>query len=1070
MKKTVLLLFLSLTLSLSGATYYVATDGNDSNPGTIDRPFATWNKLASVLKAGDLAFIRGGVYRTQLSASTSDFCYFGSLSGTADNPIRIFAYPGEKPVLNLDNISVTSSYAWGFTLSSCNYVWIKGLRITGLAQQPNNFNFGFALINSSYNTIENCEVDHIGGVGFSIGENCSYNLIKNCDAHHCADPLSGNDPYGAADGFTQTGNNLSHDNTYSGCRSWWNSDDGWDTYGNNGYIRYENCWAFWNGFVPGTFTPAGDGCGFKLGPPSNNLSSSIIRVVHNCLAFQNRVWGFNDNMGKCNIELYNNTAYQNGYLNTDAGTGGFHFDQPGIPYRIKNNIAFANIQNNAILGVLTDVSNNSWDGSVTTSSGDFASLDNTGVDGPRQDDGSLPLLNFLRLASGSDLIDTGTNVGLPYSGNAPDLGAFEAGSVIVYPVPLYTGSAIQNSTPSLIEMSYNISLANVVPPASAFSVIVNSASRAVTSVSVSGNYISLTLSSPVVYGDVVTVAYTKPSSNPLQTPSGVIAESYSAQRVTNNVAQVLVPTFVSSVIQNSTPGKLEMTFSLALGNNVPAAGAFSVTVNSASRAVNSVAVSGKVVTLTLSAPVAYGNGVTVSYTKPSSSALQTSAGAQVASFGAQQVTNNVGPVTPAFVSASVENAAPTKLVITYNMTLTSIVPSASSFAVSVNSASRTVSSVAVSGTTVTLTLSSAVASGNTIKVSYTKPSSNPIQTPAGGQAASFTGQSVTNKVQVSNTPPVVMVNYQSTTYSGFVNELNASGSYDANSDKLTFSWVVPGNIPVSSTTGSKIEYLSPVTDVARKVQFVVNVSDGKTVQSKTVPVEILPYEPDLDVAEVINIEASGYIGSNLPSNILDGNIGTMWSADGDNQWLLLTLKEPFSVQHVKLAFQPGQKRESYFDILGSDDMVTWEQVLTKSNSCAFTGDPQVFDFPTSKAAKEFRYIKLIGHGNSTDTWNYISEFRIFGYKHKNPSSYEEQPVKIYPNPAHDYFNVKIEETSLVHDFLRIVSMTGSVLFQQKIDPGVNEFRVPINLLKGIYLVQIGTHNITLFSQKLIVGN
>jgi hypothetical protein len=45
--------------------------------------------------------------------------------------------------------------------------------------------------------------------------------------------------------------------------------------------------------------------------------------------------------------------------------------------------------------------------------------------GSRQDDGSLPESNFLKLKEESDLIDAGTDVGLPFNGSAPDLGAFE---------------------------------------------------------------------------------------------------------------------------------------------------------------------------------------------------------------------------------------------------------------------------------------------------------------------------------------------------------------------------------------------------------------------------------------------------------------------------------------------------------------------------------------------------------------------------------------------------------------------------------------------------------------------
>jgi hypothetical protein len=41
-------------------------------------------------------------------------------------------------------------------------------------------------------------------------------------------------------------------------------------------------------------------------------------------------------------------------------------------------------------------------------------------------DGSLPINDFARLVTGSDLIDQGIDVGIPYLGLAPDLGAFEA--------------------------------------------------------------------------------------------------------------------------------------------------------------------------------------------------------------------------------------------------------------------------------------------------------------------------------------------------------------------------------------------------------------------------------------------------------------------------------------------------------------------------------------------------------------------------------------------------------------------------------------------------------------------
>ena len=43
----------------------------------------------------------------------------------------------------------------------------------------------------------------------------------------------------------------------------------------------------------------------------------------------------------------------------------------------------------------------------------------------RQSNGELPITNLLRLVNGSDLINAGVDVGIPYNGTAPDIGAYE---------------------------------------------------------------------------------------------------------------------------------------------------------------------------------------------------------------------------------------------------------------------------------------------------------------------------------------------------------------------------------------------------------------------------------------------------------------------------------------------------------------------------------------------------------------------------------------------------------------------------------------------------------------------
>jgi len=657
-------------------------------------------------------------------------------------------------------------------------------------------------------------------------------------------------------------------------------------------------------------------------------------------------------------------------------------------------------------------------------------------------------------------------------------------------VPAYVSSEIKDGAPSILEMTYNLSLANIVPAASSFSVQVNSAARSVSSVSVSGTKVLLTLSSPVAYGNTVTVAYNKPSTNPLQTPAGGQAASLSAQSVTNRIAAPpppAVPVYVSSEIKDGAPSVIEMSYNLSLANIVPAASSFSVQVNSAARSVSSVSVSGTKVLLTLSSPVAYGNTVTVAYNKPSTNPLQTPAGGQAATISAQSVTNRIAapppPPAPVYVSSVVENTAPSVIEITYNLALANIVPAVSAFTVQVNSTTRSISTVSVSGTKVLLSLAIPVAYGNTVTVAYTKPSTNPLQTAAGGQAATISAQSVTNRISqpvtppavvtppptTPNSPPVPVVNFPERTYSGFIGDISAKGSYDPDMDKLSFSWKTPDNIPVSSNTGEAIQFLAPVIDTKQTYEFALTVSDGKTTQTKTFPITIIPYEPYLEAAEVISVSASDFHSTNHPYNVVDGNITTMWSSKGEEQSLILELKSPFIIHHIKIAFQPGQKSESYFDIYGSNDGENWESILEKAKSCSFSGGIHVFVFPLSKAVTEYSYLKFVGLGNSTDNWNYVSELRIFGYRHKSRTDYEDLIVKLFPNPARDIVNIRIDDPEFNPDFIKILGLDGKIIYSDLVEPGVRDFQIPVNFKHGVYIVQMGTDNITMFTQKLVVS-
>jgi len=119
--------------------------------------------------------------------------------------------------------------------------------------------------------------------------------------------------------------------------------------------------------------------------------------------------------------------------------------------------------------------------------------------------------------------------------NPPEIGAYKSGSAATLPAaPVYQSSAVANATPSVLEMTYNMPLANIVPSVSSFAVQVNSTARTFNGVGISGPKVQLTLTSRILPGDVVTVSYIKPSANPLQATSGGLAASISNQQVVNN--------------------------------------------------------------------------------------------------------------------------------------------------------------------------------------------------------------------------------------------------------------------------------------------------------------------------------------------------------------------------------------------------------------------------------------------------------------------------------------------------------------------------------------------------------
>jgi hypothetical protein len=372
---------------------YVSPTGDDQNPGTFELPFRTLTKAVSVSGPDTLIYMRGGVYNDTTT-------HVLNKTGLPDKYIKVWAYPGEIPILDFTNQPVSTS-SRGIRITH-NYWHIKGLIIRNAKDNG-------IYIQSYYNIVENCILYNNNDTGVQISNSGSYNLVLNCDSYMNNDPLTNGEN---ADGFAAK-LGIGPGNIFKGCRAWNNSDDGFDMYEAADTVLVDECWAFRNGYnIWGFPNYAGDGNGFKLG---GNFFADPHKIIR-CVAFDNPNKGFDQNNNTAGITVYNNTAWGNGSRNFSfpiQPTSGVHILKNNLSYEGQNLIAGNSV-----------VEANSWQG-FNVSDSDFRNLDSTLAILPRDSNGNLPYVDFLRLAQGSLLIDAGVYVGLPYNDTAPDIGAFE---------------------------------------------------------------------------------------------------------------------------------------------------------------------------------------------------------------------------------------------------------------------------------------------------------------------------------------------------------------------------------------------------------------------------------------------------------------------------------------------------------------------------------------------------------------------------------------------------------------------------------------------------------------------
>ena len=434
---SLVLFVLAAFTPLSAREYFVAPNGSDAAAGTQAAPFATIRRAQAAAAPGDTVFIRGGTYlmsEAQIAGRVGPYACVTLLdkSGTPGKPINYWAFPGEQPVFDFSAVKPAGQRVTAFRVNA-SWLHLKGIEVVGVQVTITAHTQSICFDNEgSHNLYEQLSMHDGMAIGLWIGAGAS-NLVLNCDAYRNHDTVSEGGRGGNVDGFGYHGRKGSVNNVFRGCRAWFNSDDGFDFINSDEIARIENCWAFYNGYST-SFASLGDGNGFKAageaGRRVEQLPNPLPRhVVIGSVAVRNKVNGFYANHHPGGIDWMNNTAYRN---RTNFNLRGRDPADnrtiiPGRGHLLKNNLGFAGETEVAELDVATsDVSGNYFNLPVTITAEDFLGLDEADLVKPRKPNGDLPDVPFLHLAPGSDAIDRGVDIGLPFKGRAPDLGAFES--------------------------------------------------------------------------------------------------------------------------------------------------------------------------------------------------------------------------------------------------------------------------------------------------------------------------------------------------------------------------------------------------------------------------------------------------------------------------------------------------------------------------------------------------------------------------------------------------------------------------------------------------------------------
>lgn len=481
---------LLISIACNATNYYIDNSVSVDGNGSIDHPWKSIQTGINKLGPDDILNIRGEVWgEGRVYSQNTPLDFSACQSGSSTAIIIVQAYPGEKVMIRneasgfLINMKFWEGKCWTFKniLFDQNSAIEDCIRIGSIenSKKPANITFSGCTVRNGQADgmdisladnvlVENCKIYGVNGHGIAL-TNGRNNIFCNNEIYDCA-----GDCIQIITGNTE-GTLIENNHLYTTLKD--KSKNALNIKSNLGgtVIRSNKCHGFRTtldsdgtaiviyGFMPGILIEKNEVYdsegGISINSTGSELPTNVLlrnNLVHNIInehTAETNWLHYGEGIdidGAIGVEIYNNTVYDiYGYSlvcgitksvnNLVVKNNIFNY---GYAATFTTNVTNTEISHNGFFNLYEGIPLQATSSTFGTETG-FVDPDNS--DSPD-----------FQLKSDSPCIDAGIDIGLPYVGNAPDLGAYEFGSIST--VPIILGTPTEDAPDVDISLNGNFSI------------------------------------------------------------------------------------------------------------------------------------------------------------------------------------------------------------------------------------------------------------------------------------------------------------------------------------------------------------------------------------------------------------------------------------------------------------------------------------------------------------------------------------------------------------------------------------------------------------------------------------